>query len=119
MFCHLRHGLRNVPKAACALWIANVAGTPTRRDVSTHAVDGRRTASPPDLSSDVCLIFTKATADYASSRRLLLPDGDTKIARLERVVRAIEVDHLARGGRTKAVLSGFEELERDFGQKSL
>jgi hypothetical protein len=119
MFCDLRHGLRYVPEAACALWIANLARAPTGRDVLTHAVDGRRTASSPDLSSYVCFILTKAIADYASSRRLLLPDGDAKIVRRERVVRAIGVDHLARVDRTKTILSGFEALKGDFREKGL
>ena len=119
MFCDLRHGFRHVSKAAGASWIANLARAPARRDVSTHALGRCRTAGPPDLGSNVRFILTKAIADHAPSRWLLLPDGDAQIPRCERVIRAIEVDHLARGGRAKAILSRLEALKGDFGKKSL
>ena len=119
MFCDVFYGVRHVSKAAGASWIANLARAPARRDVSTHALGRRRTAGARDLRSDVRFILTKAITDDASSRWLLLPDGDAQIPRRERVVRAIEVDHLARGDRTETILSGFEALKCGFGEKSL
>jgi hypothetical protein len=119
MLCDLRHGLRHVPETARAFWIANLARAATRLDVSTHALDGGRTASSLDLGSHVGFILTEAIADDASARRLFLPYGDAKIDRCERVVRAIEVDHLARGDRTKTILSRLEALKGDVGEQRL
>jgi hypothetical protein len=116
MLCGLRHGFRHVPETARAFWIANLARAATRLDVSMHALDGGRTASSLDLGSYGGFILTEAIADDASAGRFFLPYGDAKIDRCERVVRTIEVDHLARGDRTKPILSGFEALKGDVGE---
>ncbi|HEX3704195.1 MAG TPA: hypothetical protein VHU82_12760 [Vicinamibacterales bacterium] len=84
-----------------------------------HALDGGRTASSLDLGSYGGFILTEAIADDASAGRFFLPYGDAKIDRCERVVRTIEVDHLARGDRTKPILSGFEALKGDVGEQRL
>src|SRR5439155_594864 len=116
MFCDLRHGFVHVSEAAGAFWIANLTRAPARRDVSAHALGRCRTAGPGDLRPNVSFILTKAITDYAASRWLLLPDGDAQIPRCERVAGAIEVDHLARGDRTKTILSGFEASKGDVGE---
>ena len=48
-----------------------------------------------------------------------MPDGDAKVSTSERAVRAIEVNHFARRGWAKPILTGLEALKRDFAEQSL
>lgn len=88
-------------------------------DMPSHSLNRRRASGLLDLGSDMSLILAKAIADHACPRRLLLPDGDANIGTGERVVRAVEVNNLARGSGAKAILSRFEALKRDLSKKSL